>query len=109
MRPAEAASPARPARRLLLFVAGDEPNSIFARRNLGRLLESVEEGPVEVEVVDVLRDGSTALEHRVLVTPTLIQLRPAPRATVIGNLSDLRRVRAVLGIPEPEIPGGAPR
>jgi circadian clock protein KaiB len=85
------------ARRWLLFVAGGEPNSTRARENLEALQRAAGPG-CAVEVVDVLEDFQRALEHDVLVTPSLIQLEPAPRVTVLGALSDARRVAAALGL-----------
>ena len=37
-----------------------------------------------------------ALDHRMLVTPTLIRVRPLPRVTILGNLSDTAKVVAAL-------------
>ncbi len=95
----------QPARHWLLFVAGGEPNSTRARENLAALQRAAGPG-CAVEVVDVLEDFQRALEHDVLVTPSLIQLEPAPRVTVLGALSDAERVAAALGL-ELE-PGDAP-
>jgi circadian clock protein KaiB len=87
-----------PGHRLVLFVAGEEPNSRIARANLDRVLSSEAAGEIDVEVVDVLQDSSLALKHQVLVTPALLQLRPEPRILVIGNLSETDTVRAALGL-----------
>ncbi|HSN57053.1 MAG TPA: circadian clock KaiB family protein [Candidatus Sulfomarinibacteraceae bacterium] len=87
--------------RLLLFVAGDERNSRLARANLERLCAEVHGDDHELEVVDVLEDSSRALEHFILVTPTLLRLEPQPEVRVIGNLSDLETVRSALGLPAP--------
>jgi hypothetical protein len=37
-----------------------------------------------------------AHKHNVLVTPTLILIRPHPKVTVFGNLSDTRKTLAAL-------------
>lgn len=87
----------QPDRRWLLFVAGGEPNSTRARENLEPLQRAAGPG-CAVEVVDVLEDFQRALEHDVLVTPSLIQLEPGPRRTVLGCLSDAERVAAALGL-----------
>jgi circadian clock protein KaiB len=86
-----------PRRRILLFVAGDEPNSRIALANVEKLRSGANRTEIEIEVIDVLTEGSRALEHNVLVTPTLIQLQPG-RVVVIGNLSALDRVRTTLGL-----------
>lgn len=93
--------------RLLLFVAGDEPNSRLARANLHRLCAEANGDDHEFEVVDVLEDTGRALEHFILVTPTLLRLEPAPEVRVIGNLSDLETVRSALGLPAPAEVGRA--
>lgn len=100
------ANGAGPRRHLLLFIAGDEPNSVIALANLDRLCDNGC-GDVDIEVVDVLEDASRAFEHRILVTPSLLQLEPGPRVLIIGNLSDVERVRSVLGLPPPTARSGS--
>ena len=86
--------------RLILFVAGDEPNSRAARENLSALCENELQGRCETEVVDVFEDFAVAAEHKILVTPTLLVLAPKPGLVVIGNLNDLDKVKAALGVGE---------
>lgn len=84
--------------RLRLFVAGEEPNSREARRNLEGLCRDYLDGRAEVEIIDVLKDFRAAVAERVLVTPALIVGIPPARVVVLGNLSDTARVLAALGI-----------
>ena len=93
--------------RLVLFVAGDEPNSRLARTNLQRLFAEGHVDDRELMVVDVFEDTSRALAHFILVTPTLLRLEPEPEIRVIGNLSDLDTVRSALGLPAPADVGRA--
>jgi circadian clock protein KaiB len=79
-----------------LFVAGNESNSSQAGRNLTRLCEEHIKGHYTIDVVDVLKDAATAHENGVLVTPTLMLIKPFPKVTVLGNLNDTRRVLAAL-------------
>jgi circadian clock protein KaiB len=81
-----------------LFVAGNESNSSQAMGNLARLCEEHLKGRFEIETVNVLRDAATAYKHHVLLTPTLILIKPPPKVTVVGNLSDNRQVLAALGL-----------
>jgi circadian clock protein KaiB len=81
---------------LWLFVAGEEANSRQARQNLKRLSERCIGAPCEIVIYDVLKDFRPALEQRVLVTPTLLRVRPLPRVTILGNLSDTTKVLAAL-------------
>ncbi len=79
-----------------LFVVGNESNSAQARVNLARLCEERLQGRYQIETVDVLKDAATAHKNNVLVTPTLLLIKPHPKVTVFGNLSDTRQVLAAL-------------
>lgn len=81
---------------LRLFVAGSESNSSQARVNLARLCEAHIKGRYKIHTVDVLEDGDVAYRNNVLVTPTLILIRPLPKVTLFGNLHDTRQVLAAL-------------
>jgi circadian clock protein KaiB len=79
-----------------LFVAGSESNSTQASGNLARLCEEHLKGRYQIETVDVLKDAAAAHKNSVLVTPTLILIKPHPKVTVLGNLSDTRQVFGAL-------------
>jgi len=87
-------------RKVLLFVAGNESNSITALTNLNRLRESLPGGCViDLEVVDVLVQHPVALERRILVTPCLVLVHPLPEVMIVGSLTDLDKVRVALRLP----------
>src|SRR5512140_115461 len=79
-----------------LFVAGNEFNSTQARDNLARLCEQHLKGRYRIDIVDVLKDARSALKYRVLLTPLLLMIKPRPEASVLGNLSDTKKVLAML-------------
>ena len=79
-----------------LFVAGNESNSSQAKGNLARLCEEHIKGRYNIEAVDVLKDAASAHKNKVLVTPTLILIKPLPKVMVLGNLNDTRQVLAAL-------------
>jgi circadian clock protein KaiB len=79
-----------------LFVAGNESNSLQARENLARLCEEHIKGRYTIDTIDVLKDASSAYKNHVLVTPTLILVKPIPAVTVFGNLNDTRQILAAL-------------
>jgi len=91
-----AARPGREVYVLRLFVAGNESNSSQARENLVRLCEEHIKGRYKIHTVDVLNNGNVAYRNNVLVTPTLILIKPLPKVTVFGNLRDTRQVLAAL-------------
>jgi circadian clock protein KaiB len=79
-----------------LFVAGREPNSMAARHNLTQLCEKYLKGRHRIYIVDVFESVEAALKHRVLVTPTLIVLKPKLGVTLLGNLSETSQILATL-------------
>ncbi|MFA6448971.1 MAG: circadian clock KaiB family protein [bacterium] len=84
----------------LLFVAGDEPNSTLAQTNLSLICNKHLAGRFNIEIVDVIEDFSTAIDYGVIVTPTLILMKPEPRVTIFGNLNDAKKVLAALRLKE---------
>lgn len=77
---------------MLLFVVSDEPNSKQAKDNLKRICDTHLKGRYRNTIIDVLEDFQLALEHNVLVTPTLILVEPPPQVRIFGNLSDTKMV-----------------
>ena len=80
--------------RMILFIAGGEANSLRAKENLDRLCVEEPEFKCELEIIDVLSDFQSAMEHNVMVTPTLIVTEPLPGITILGDLRDTERLRA---------------
>ena len=81
-----------------LFVSGGTPHSQKAIENLEKIREQFLQGDCQIRIVDILTDPESAEEHKILATPTLVRVSPAPQRRVIGDLSDIQRVIAVMGI-----------
>ncbi len=72
----------------LLFVIKEGENSKNALKNLEHLCRKWLPGRHTIEVVDVVEDFQTALDHNILVTPSLVITDPKPQITIHGDLSD---------------------
>src|ERR1035437_893992 len=85
---------------LLLYVAGVPPNSAAAIRNLAILFPGGKASgqPVEIEIVDLLREPLRGLLDGVVLSPTLVRLAPPPVRRVVGNLSNHGAVLLALGV-----------
>lgn len=81
-----------------LFVAGDEPHSKRAKKNLKSLCESRIKGAYEINVVDVLESFTIALEKKIFLTPALIRESPEPAITIFGDLSNTDELVQLLGL-----------
>jgi circadian clock protein KaiB len=73
--------------KLVLFVAGESPNSVAALANLHRAIELEGSERFELEIVDVFERADRALAEHVLVTPTLIRIVPPSVRRLVGDLS----------------------
>ena len=82
--------------RLVLYVAGDAPNSRAAVANINAICAGHFAAAHEIEIIDLLDDPERALTDGIFVTPTLIKLSPPPTQRMIGNLSDTRQVLLAL-------------
>jgi circadian clock protein KaiB len=78
--------------RFRLYIAGETPRSQRAIANLKRIAEEHLNGRYRLEIVDVMKQPQEAEENRILTTPTLVKVEPAPPRRVTGDLSDGARV-----------------
>jgi circadian clock protein KaiB len=84
---------------LRLYITGDAPNSVRARSNLAAITNERLAGREHtIEEIDVLKDPRRALADNILVTPTLVRLKPDPERRIVGNLSEREKVVAALGL-----------
>ena len=84
--------------RLKLFVAGDSPRARDAAANLARACQGIAAGGLHIDTIDILADPAAADEFRVLTTPTVVRVSPAPRRRVTGDLRDIGQVLAALDL-----------
>lgn len=82
--------------RVVLFIAGDGPNSTAAVANLRALLAQRSATHVEVEIIDVFLDPQRGVSAGVFVTPMLVRVEPTPERRILGNLSDRAILSSVL-------------
>jgi circadian clock protein KaiB len=81
-----------------LYVVGDAPNSLLAAANLDALCREHLADRHRIEIVDILLDPGRALSDGILLTPTLIKLKPEPVRKIVGTLSDTGPMLQTLGI-----------
>ncbi len=87
--------------RLKLFIAGNSPRAREAAANLARAVRALADDAARVETVDVLEHPDQADEYRILTTPTVVRVSPAPRRRVTGDLGDIAQVLAALSLYPP--------
>ena len=82
---------------LRLYVVG---GTQLAERAVGTLrrLESEHLQGASIEIVDLAERPEVAEAEGILATPLLVRLAPAPVRRIVGDLSDVERVRWSLGL-----------
>jgi circadian clock protein KaiB len=83
---------------LRLYVTGQKIQSQRAIANLRELCERELPGRYDMEVIDILVDPDVAERDRILATPMLVRRWPEPVRRIIGDLSDMGKVRAGLDL-----------
>jgi circadian clock protein KaiB len=82
---------------LRLYVAGDSPRSRIALAGVRRLDEMLR-GGCRLEVIDITEQPGRAEQDRILATPTLVRLSPAPSRRIVGDLASVPHLLTALGI-----------
>lgn len=81
-----------------LYVFGRKEKSIALYESLCAHFETHLLDGYSIELIDLAREPHRGGEDRILATPTLDKVHPAPRKRVIGDLADTARVLALMGL-----------
>lgn len=77
---------------LRLYIAGINPKSRKAIRNLREILEENLKGQYELEIVDIYQQPIFAKEGQIVAAPTLIKELPPPLRRFVGDMSNKERI-----------------
>ena len=83
---------------LTLYVSGASHHSAQALETVRRLCDEELAGQAELQVVDVTDEPDLAVRDRIVAVPTLVKRLPAPPCRLVGDLADVERLRAGLGL-----------
>lgn len=83
---------------LALYVSGASPRSLQAIESVRQLCDSEFGGQVDLEIIDVHAEPALVLRDQIFAAPTLVKRLPAPLRKLVGDLSDMRRVRVALDL-----------
>ena len=83
---------------LRLFVTWASPNSIRAIENTRNICETYLAENYELEIIDVYQQPLLAAQEQPIALPMLVKSFPAPATRFVGDMSDLEKVLAGLGI-----------
>ena len=92
---------------LTLYVNGASSHSAAALETVRRICDEELAGRVDLRIVDVAKDPAALLQDQIMAIPTLVKHLPVPERHLVGNLSDVERVRTGLDL-APPLPRGVP-
>ena len=81
-----------------LYVVDEGPSSARAIANLSAICKTHLPDNHQIEIVDLLQDPRRVLSDKIVATPTLIKVSPAPVQKIIGDLSEEAKVLRALGL-----------
>ena len=94
--------PESPVPRLMLFVTGNAPRSVRARKNLADALDSLDLDTVKPMEIDLLSQPEQTVAYSVFATPALLKTEARGKMSVLyGDLSDEGKLQDFLqNLPE---------
>jgi circadian clock protein KaiB len=98
-------SPASPTRwAATRYVSGASPRSTQAIETIRQLCDEDLASRVDLQIVDVPDHPAVVVAGQILAVPTLVKRLRAPLRRLVGDLSEITRVRVGLdlGSPDPE-------
>ncbi|MBN2303352.1 MAG: circadian clock protein KaiB [Anaerolineae bacterium] len=81
---------------LRLFVAGSDARAVLTLENIRAVCEVYLHNNYSLDVIDVQQDTAAATEYNVQVTPSLLMLSPSPPVVVVGDMTHVANLLAVL-------------
>ena len=83
---------------LQLYITGMSENSMRAIENITLFCERYLKDHFDLQIIDIYKDPSIAEEQEIVFSPSLIRQFPLPKRTMVGDLSDTKRVALGLGM-----------
>jgi circadian clock protein KaiB len=89
---------AAPVATIRLYIARTTPNSVRAEQRLMALMKELGNtvSSVRVEIVDVFNHPKRAIIDGIIVTPTVVCIRGRERTSIMGDLTDITQLAALL-------------
>ena len=83
---------------LKLYISGSTSRSSSAVHQLKAVCERYLPGLYELEIIDIYQNSAAARDDQIVAVPTLMKLDPDFTRRLIGDLSDVGKLKLFLGI-----------
>jgi len=79
-----------------LFITGDSDHTRAVRERVSEFAETALKQSLRIDIIDVLDEPGLADSAKVFVTPTLVIHAPNLERRLVGDLSDVAKLKRVL-------------
>lgn len=83
---------------LKLYISGNTARSSSAIHQLKAVCEKHLQGMYSLQIIDIYQNQSAARDDRIVAVPTLLKVDPNFTRRLIGDLSDVGKLKVFLGI-----------
>jgi len=83
---------------LTLYVNGASPRSVRAIETVRRICDEELDGRADLEIIDVRQQPALVVRDQIVATPTLVKRLPGSLRRIVGDLSDISRLRSGLDL-----------
>jgi len=80
----------------ILFIMNNSPLSQAAQASIREVVDSYEQGTIDIEVIDLNEHPQYAIEYGIIATPILIVRKPNTIERIVGDLTDIEKVKLLL-------------
>lgn len=77
-----------------LYILGDSPIGKKAKDNFKKIQAAFLTPDTQLEVIDILLSPEQAEKDHIIAVPALVRVAPPPSFKIIGDLSDIARLRS---------------
>jgi len=83
---------------LELYITGNSVRSENAIKSINKICDDATAHKFKLDIIDVLESPEMAENAKILATPTLIKRLPPPVRRLVGDLSDIDKVKQYLDL-----------
>lgn len=84
--------------KFILFISGMSVKSVNAIENLKKIGGEHLKNNFDLQIIDISIEREKAAEYQIFAVPTLLKLEPSPGRTILGDLSDDKKVLKILDL-----------
>jgi circadian clock protein KaiB len=85
--------------KFMLFISGMSVKSVQAVNNMRKICDEHLHNNFDLQIIDICKEKEKAVEYQIFAVPTLIAIEKKPMRTIVGDLSDIKKVLKILDIP----------